>query len=153
MSILQNHYPERLGRALILNVPFLLNAFYKLINPFIDPVVRAKMKFNPRVVEDNLFTADMIMKEWWEGGCDFEYVHEKYWPPLLELCEKRRKAWMDKWRAMGGQVGLKEWDYKGGKNDEEKHNIEKQEVILESPLGNGEAVSNPKTEVEPVTVI
>jgi hypothetical protein len=48
---------------------------------------------------------------------------------------------------------LREWDYKGGKNDEEKHNIEKQEVILESPLGNGEAVSNPKTEVEPVTVI
>ncbi|KAG6877808.1 hypothetical protein C0993_003782 [Termitomyces sp. T159_Od127] len=113
LNILQDHYPERLGVALILNVPFLLNAFYKLINPFIDPVSREKMKFNPRVIEDNLFTPDMVISEWWGGDCDFEYVHDKYWPALLNLCESRRKAFLEKWRVLGGTVGLKEWEYKG----------------------------------------
>ena len=152
MSILQDHYPERLGRALILNVPFLVNAFYKLITPFIDPVVRAKMRFNPSVIEDNLFTADMVMKEWWGGDRDFEYVHEKYWPALLELCEKRRKAWREKWREIGGKVGLKEWDYKGGKK-EEKVDTEKQEVTQEKTVENGElevATSKDMGRVEPV---
>lgn len=49
LNIIQSHYPERLGLALILNVPWLLNAFYKLITPFIDPVTRTKMRFNPEV--------------------------------------------------------------------------------------------------------
>lgn len=140
LSILQDHYPERLGRALIINVPFLLNAFFKLITPFIDPVARAKMRFNPSVFEDNLFTTDMIMKDWWGGDRNFEYVHEKYWPALLELCEKRRKLWREKWKQMGGKVGLKEWEYKGGSN-KEKVDMEKQEVTLEKTLENGEAVT------------
>ena len=118
LSILQDHYPERLGSSLILNVPFLLNAFYKLINPFIDPVSREKMKFNPRLFEDNIFTADMVMAEWWGGDRDFQYVHEKYWPALVSMCEAQRQTWMTRWRALGGQVGLKEWDYKAESNQE-----------------------------------
>lgn len=119
LNILQDHYPERLGAALIINVPFLLNAFYKLINPFIDPVSREKMKFNPQLVKDNIFTADMVMAEW-GGDRSFEYVHEKYWPSLVEMCEARRKAWMDGWRAAGGKIGAKEWDYKSGAGSSEK---------------------------------
>ncbi|KAG5645927.1 hypothetical protein DXG03_004716 [Asterophora parasitica] len=112
LNILQDHYPERLGAALILNVPFLLNAFYKLINPFIDPVSREKMKFNPEPVKDGLFTGDMLMSEWWGGDQNFEYIHEKYWPALVGSCEARRASWLEKWRALGGKVGLKEWEYK-----------------------------------------
>ncbi|KAG5353521.1 hypothetical protein C0989_005968 [Termitomyces sp. Mn162] len=125
LNILQDHYPERLGAALILNVPFLLNAFYKLINPFIDPVSRDKMKFNPRVIEDKLFTGDMVMSEWWGGDCDFEYVHDKYWPTLVSICESRRKVWLEKWRTLGGTVGLKEWEYKSGKTISVAANKEK----------------------------
>ena len=51
LSILQNHYPERLGLAIIINIPFLVNAFFKLITPFIDPITRAKMKFNSSVLD------------------------------------------------------------------------------------------------------
>ncbi|KAJ8456349.1 hypothetical protein ONZ45_g18756 [Pleurotus djamor] len=90
LSILQNHYPERLGLAIIINVPFLVNAFFKLITPFIDPVTRAKMKFNPQVLDEGIFTPDMLMKEWWGGDVDFEYDHKKYWPALVSLCEERR---------------------------------------------------------------
>jgi hypothetical protein len=113
---LQEHYPERLGLSLILNVPFLLNAFYKLITPLIDPITRAKMKFNPHVVADGIFASDMAMSEW-GGNCRFVYEHEKYWPALVEMCEERKKGWMETWKSLGGTVGLKEWDYKGGVTD------------------------------------
>ncbi|KAG6813394.1 hypothetical protein H0H92_011371 [Tricholoma furcatifolium] len=135
LKILQDHYPERLGAALILNVPFLLNAFYKLINPFIDPVSREKMKFNPRPIEDNLFTGDMLMSEWWRGDCDFEYVHDKYWPALVKLSASRRESWLEKWRALGGTVGLKEWEYKGAPAPvivEEPHLVDS-EKVAEAP--------------------
>jgi hypothetical protein len=94
-------------------VPWILNAFFKLIQPFIDPVTREKMTFNPHLINDGIFEADMVMTEW-SGAKKFEYVHEKYWPALVETCESRRKQWRDKWLNMGGVVGLKEWDFKSG---------------------------------------
>lgn len=54
------------------------------------------------------------MKEWWGGDRDFKYEHDKYWSALVQLCDSRRQAQMDKWRELGGTVGLKEWDIKGG---------------------------------------
>ncbi|KAL0572209.1 Phosphatidylinositol transfer protein (PITP) [Marasmius crinis-equi] len=112
LSILQDHYPERLGKALIINVPFLVTMFFKLITPFIDPITVQKMKFNPNVVKDGIFTPDMVMKEWWGGNQEFEYKHESYWPKLVELCEQRKKTWMDNWRKLGGTVGIPEVKYK-----------------------------------------
>ena len=43
LHILQQHYVETLGRALVVNLPFLLNFFYKGISPFLDPVTRDKV--------------------------------------------------------------------------------------------------------------
>ncbi|KAJ7158685.1 CRAL-TRIO domain-containing protein [Mycena filopes] len=114
LSILQDHYPERLGLALILNVPFLLNAFFKLITPFIDPITRQKMKFNPKVIEDGIFAPEMVMSQWWGGACNFGYDHDKYWPALVSLCNERTKIWTENWQKMGGKIGLKEEDYKRG---------------------------------------
>ncbi|KAJ7364130.1 CRAL-TRIO domain-containing protein [Mycena albidolilacea] len=114
LNILQDHYPERLGLALILNVPWLLNTFFKLITPFVDPVTRNKMKFNPQVIEDGIFSPDMVMAQWWGGSYKFEYEHDKYWPALIALCEERTKAWTATWQKLGGKVGLKEFDYKRG---------------------------------------
>lgn len=56
----------------------------------------------------------MVTAAGWGGTVDLDYVHEKYWPSLVETCEKRREAWLAKWREMGGTIGLKEVDYKGG---------------------------------------
>lgn len=54
------------------------------------------------------------MSEWWGGACDFKYEHEKYWPALVGMCVERKKEQMERWRALGGTVGLREWDLKGG---------------------------------------
>lgn len=43
LNILQRHYVETLGRAIVVNLPILLNFFYKGISPFLDPVTRGKV--------------------------------------------------------------------------------------------------------------
>jgi len=112
LNILQDHYPERLGRAFVINVPFLLNAFYKMLNPFIDPVTREKLKFNPNCVKEGHFESNMLVKENWGGGRTVEYVHEKFWPAWLKLTGERREKDKERWRKLGGKIGVKEWDYK-----------------------------------------
>ena len=43
LNLLQQHYVETLGRAIIVNLPLLLTFFYKGISPFLDPVTRDKV--------------------------------------------------------------------------------------------------------------
>lgn len=43
LNVLQQHYVETLGRAIIVNLPILLTFFYKGISPFLDPVTRDKV--------------------------------------------------------------------------------------------------------------
>lgn len=112
LNILQEHYPERLGMALIINIPFLINAFFKLITPFVDPITREKMKFNVDAIQEGIFSAENLMKQHWGGTSDFQYEHEKYWKALVEMTDKRRETWFSNWKAIGGTVGLKEYDYK-----------------------------------------
>lgn len=45
LNILQNHYPERLGAAYLLNPPWIFSSFFRMISPFIDPVTRDKICF------------------------------------------------------------------------------------------------------------
>ena len=102
--------PERLGRALVVNVPFLVNAFFKLITPFIDPLTRPKLRFNPDCVGEGLFDAPQLLSEWSGGAAHFEYDHVRYWGPLVRLCAERREKLWAEWRALGGKIGIREWD-------------------------------------------
>ena len=43
LAILQDHYPERLHRAYCIRPPWVVNAFFNVISPFIDPVTRDKI--------------------------------------------------------------------------------------------------------------
>ena len=45
LNIVQNHYPERLGKAVNWMPPFLFEIFWKAIKPFVDPVTREKLVF------------------------------------------------------------------------------------------------------------
>jgi len=117
LNILQTHYPEHLGRAIIINVPWLINAFFNLITPFVDPVTRPKMRFNPKVVDEGIFTASTVWQEF-GGEVELVYEHEKYWPAFVEMCAKRKNALMEQWKELGGKVGLKEWDVRRALNEE-----------------------------------
>jgi len=111
LSILQDHYPERLGKAFINNVPYFVNLFFKLIMPFVDPRTREKVHFNPSVVTELLYKPTEITASW-GGDIKFIYEHEKYWPALLSLCQKRQAAETIRWQELGGVVGISEWDIK-----------------------------------------
>lgn len=43
LTILQDHYPERLYKAYCVRPPYIFYGFYKAISPFIDPVTRNKI--------------------------------------------------------------------------------------------------------------
>ncbi|KAK5939095.1 Phosphatidylinositol transfer protein (PITP) [Knufia obscura] len=111
LNILQNHYPERLGRALVGNVPWVIWGFFKMITPFIDPVTKEKIKFNedfglhvPR---------EQLMKEA-KGSVNFQYDHATYWPALNKLCELKRNAFRERWEAAGKRIGEYEMYLRGG---------------------------------------
>ncbi|KAI9444540.1 CRAL/TRIO domain-containing protein [Lactarius indigo] len=91
LTILQHHYVETLGRALVVNLPTILSFFYKGISPFLDPVTRDKMRFNPDPLRASCpastSTADF------GGEYRFEFDHEAYWSQLIEcVCVRARRA-------------------------------------------------------------
>lgn len=43
MSIVQDHYPERLYRAYIMNAPWIFNVFFQAVSPFIQPLTKSKV--------------------------------------------------------------------------------------------------------------
>ena len=110
ISILQNHYPERLGKACMKDVPWVMWAFFKIINPFIDPLTKEKMKFDVDlrqvVPPEQLLTS-------YGGDCEFEYDHNAYWPALNGLVEEKRANMVKRWGAAGKRVGESESYLKG----------------------------------------
>jgi len=134
LNIFQMHYPERLAESLIINVPFLIQAFFKMIGPFMDPVTRNKLKFNPKPVQDGMFAAEELFKEGgWGGTRDFVWDHEKYWPAFVRMCEEIGEGHMARWRKLGARVGCDEKDYKT------------EDLVPGSPVtatANGEARAN-----------
>ena len=130
----------------MINIPFIDNAFLKLIMPFVDPATRPKLHFNPHVLEDGTFVPDMLVQSAWGGEQDFVYDHEKYWPALVTLCKERKKAQLESWRALGGKVGLKEWDVKRAAI-QESHLLPVDEKALEGAV---ESVTAPAPAIETV---
>ena len=107
-------------------MPWLVNGFFKLITPFIDPLTKEKLKFGgdmrPHVPPEQLWNE-------FHGDLDFEYDHATYWPALLKICEDRRAQKYERWVKAGKVIGESEFYLKGG----------------DSPsVGNGTTVSEEK---------
>ncbi|KAL3233870.1 Phosphatidylinositol transfer protein PDR16 [Nakaseomyces bracarensis] len=110
LHILQTHYPERLGKALLTNIPWLAWTFLKLIHPFIDPMTREKLVF------DEPFTKYVPMDELdatYGGYLDFKYKHDTYWPALVADAKEKREHYMKRFQKFGGKIGLSECDLRG----------------------------------------
>ncbi|KAI1283665.1 cral trio domain-containing protein [Xylaria sp. FL0933] len=111
LHILQAHYPERLGRALIVNVPWVVWGFFKLITPFIDPLTKEKLKFNEDMTQ--YVDAEQLVTDIKGGQLPFEYDHSIYWPALMKLSNQRRAERRSRWEAGGKLIGESE-DYLRG---------------------------------------
>ncbi|KIY68943.1 CRAL TRIO domain-containing protein [Cylindrobasidium torrendii FP15055 ss-10] len=112
IDIFQRHYPERLGNALIINVPLLLNAFLKLVLPFVEPQTRQEIQVNSESIVDTKTASCSGSEIEAKGEETFEYVHKEYWPALLRMTDERRGHWIAQWHAFGGEIGSKESEYR-----------------------------------------
>ncbi|OCL07370.1 CRAL/TRIO domain protein [Glonium stellatum] len=111
LNILQNHYPERLGRALISHLPWYVTTFFKLISPFIDPVTKSKMKFNEPLT-DHVPASQLLRTS--GGNVDFIYDHDVYWSALNALCGQKQKECHERWEIAGKKIGESEVYLNGG---------------------------------------
>lgn len=99
LSILQDHYPERLFRAYLVDAPWLFRGVFSAISPFIDPVTRAKLCF----VSSGEGSSDGITKQLPSasverclgGTADYTYSHQEY------MAEDRAR-WEARQAVMGG---------------------------------------------------
>jgi len=83
LNVLQQHYVETLGRAIIVNLPILLTFFYKGISPFLDPVTRDKMRFNPDLFE--LIPKSQLDADF-GGDHTLVFDSESYWNQIMAAC-------------------------------------------------------------------
>ncbi|KAF6009684.1 hypothetical protein HII12_003230 [Brettanomyces bruxellensis] len=114
LHILQTHYPERLGKALLTNIPFLGRTFLRLIYPFIDPLTRQKLEFD---ADFSTFCPREQLDKEFNGSVDFEYNHKVYYPALIKTCRKNRERYMERFKKFGSVVGLSEIDLRGNSDD------------------------------------
>lgn len=116
LNILQTHYPERLGKALLTNIPWLASVFLKMIHPFIDPLTREKLVFSQPF--PHYVPVEQLDKAF-DGKVDFEYNHSKYWPSLTKLAADRRKRYYANFELLGEVVGLSEFDLRKDELDKD----------------------------------
>lgn len=110
LHILQTHYPERLGRALLTNIPFVAWTFLKIIHPFIDPLTREKLVFDQPF--PNYVPLDQLDKDF-GGKVNFKYDHDKYWHEMISLAEEKKRRYIKRFETFGLRVGLSEIDLRG----------------------------------------
>lgn len=141
LNILQNHYPERLGRAINLSLPWFVSAFYKLITPFVDPLTREKLVFpadkdKKKGKDGEAEITNYVPKEHLEkavgGGCEFEYRHDVYWPALVGLCERRREEYERRWRERGARIGDSEAVLRGGEEEGEIEEVNPEPWVIQN---------------------
>jgi len=66
ISILQDFYPERLGCAVLLSIPWIVRKFLDIAFTFVDPITKAKVRWHVDVVKEGLVGPDQALREY--GG-------------------------------------------------------------------------------------
>lgn len=107
LYVLQSHYPERLGRGLFVNIPWIGQAFFKMAGPFIDPSTLLKAIYDQPF--KNYVPSLQLDKEF-NGDMNFVYEHDTYWPALASMGDQRYQQYLENFRKLGGTIGLSEYD-------------------------------------------
>ncbi|KAB2083027.1 hypothetical protein ES319_A05G237400v1 [Gossypium barbadense] len=94
--ILQDHYPERLGMAILYNPPKFFEPFWKVVKPFLEPKTQNKVKFvysddpNSKKIMEELF--DMEKLESAFGGNDDSGFNISKYAERMREDDKRMPA-------------------------------------------------------------
>jgi hypothetical protein len=85
LKVLQNHYPERLGVALIVNAPWAWQVFWKLISPFMDEVTKKKVLLLKSYAQLKEYIDDENLEEDYGGTNTFKYDYRQYKKTMHKL--------------------------------------------------------------------
>uniref|UniRef100_A0ACD6A4G1 Uncharacterized protein n=1 Tax=Avena sativa TaxID=4498 RepID=A0ACD6A4G1_AVESA len=105
MSILQNHYPERLAIAFVFNAPKVFEASFKVLKRLIDPKTVEKLSFVYKENEESMNRMYMhidpeVLPIEFGGKNNVVYDHEEY----SKLMAKDDIRMADFWAADGNHV-------------------------------------------------
>eukprot|EP01134_Creolimax_fragrantissima_P006185 CFRG6185T1 len=97
VTILSEHYPERLGMALMVDAPMVFNMTYNLLKPFIPVETKKKIHFisgstKPGHKKYDTFARYMDMSDVpkdYGGMHEFEYDHDHYWGREMKLYSQK----------------------------------------------------------------
>ncbi|KAK9748963.1 hypothetical protein RND81_02G093300 [Saponaria officinalis] len=96
--VLQNHYPERLGIAIMYNPPRIFEQFYRVVKPFLEPKTRNKVKFvytddpNSKKIMEELFNMDQLESAFGGKSTESFDIH-KFAQRMKEDDNKKRSLW------------------------------------------------------------
>ncbi|KAK9451554.1 CRAL-TRIO domain-containing protein [Limtongia smithiae] len=153
LHILQTHYPERLGKALVINIPWFVWTFLKIIYPFIDPLTREKLVFSEPI--DKYVPAEQL-DAFFGGKSEFEYHHDKYWNAMCDIADGKHKRYMERWKLLGGGVGLSEAALRAETDEEMEAEVKKVEALeqkAEAELGSAPSSPQSAPVAEPEAVV
>lgn len=114
LNVMQNHYPERLAKCVLINIPWFAWAFLKMMYPFLDPATKEKAVFDEPF--EKYIEPDQL-EALYNGKLDFDYKHEVYWPDMVSGLDEIRHACYERFVKFGGVIGLSEYDIKGSHDD------------------------------------
>ncbi|KAE8728300.1 dnaJ-like protein subfamily B member 1-like [Hibiscus syriacus] len=101
--VLQEHYPERLGVAILYNPPKFFEPFWTLVKPFLEPKTQNKVKFvysvdlNTKKIMEDLF--DMEKLESAFGGNDYSGFNINKYAERMREDDKRIHAFWTRGNA------------------------------------------------------
>ena len=78
INVFQNHYPERLHRAYVINPPYIFMVLYNLISPLLDANTKSKVRMlsDPDAIKEELLSqVDNAVLEAAYGGSDVRQFH------------------------------------------------------------------------------
>ena len=109
LSILQDHFPERLAVAVCYNPPWIFAVFWKAISPFIDPATYRKIRFvNPKRHKEQsrmgkMFNASTLDDDM--GGERESKFNLKTFGETMEAYDARKADCLGKFAAAEAEKG------------------------------------------------
>ncbi|CEP64358.1 phosphatidylinositol transporter LALA0_S11e02278g [Lachancea lanzarotensis] len=109
LHIIQEHYPEYLGRAILCNIPWYCWNFIKIFHPFLDPVTRSKLIYEESF---ETYIEQSQLEVLHNGKLEFVYSNDIYLDDLEHSVAERKTQMFQVFLDLGERVGVSEDELK-----------------------------------------